>query len=407
MKIARSIKIAARQLQINQSRSLFAALALSLGVAAVVTMAAIGNGAKMETLKQLAQLGTNLITINAGKVNDVISRKDTTDKMTTLRIRDVEVITAAVSSAKAVVPSIDGIMKVKSGPLSYPCMINGVTPLYFQVRNFQLHYGQVFTESDNLFFRRIAVLGSEVNLRLYDGRNSTGETIMIGRNAYEIIGILKSKGMNAEGGNLDAQVLVPVNTAMRRVFNLEYLNHIFVSIDNQNVMKKAEAEIISALRESHRLDIKGKENDFTLDNQLTALETSAGTAKSFTWLILGVSVLALLVGGTGIMAVMMLSVRVRSTEIGLRISVGAKRRDITRQFLIESTLLGLVGGMTGVLTGITFSSVMGMVSVWKIAITPASVIIPVLFSIITGMLSGVLPARKASQADPIIALQKE
>lgn len=407
MKLSRNIRIAARQLQINRSRSVFAALALSLGVAAVVTVAAIGNGAKTETLKQLEQMGTNLITINTGKVNNVISRKDTTDKMTTLRLRDCEVISMAVPSAIAVVPSIDGIMKVKSGSLSYSCMINGVTPGYFQVRNFQIQYGHVFTETDNLYCRRAAVLGSDVNLRLYDGRNSTGETIMIGRNAYEIIGILKSKGMNAEGGNLDAQVIVPVNTAMRRIYNRHYLNHIFVSMDSPDAMKMAEVKIIAALRESHRLDIKGKENDFTLDNQLTAMETSADSGKTFTWLILGISALALLIGGTGIMAVMMLSVRVRIAEIGLRISIGAKRRDITRQFLIESTLLGLVGGLTGVLTGMLFSSVMGMASVWKINITPASVIIPVLFSIIAGMLSGVLPARKASQADPIEALQKE
>jgi putative ABC transport system permease protein len=407
MTLIRIIKISARQLQINSSRSLFAVLALSLGVAAVVTMAALSNGAKTETLKQLEQLGTNLITINAGKVMNVTARKDSTDKITTLKMRDCRAIALTVPSAKAVVPSLDGIIKIKSGSLAYPCMINGVTPSYFSIRNFQIQFGEAFIEPDNTFCRRVAVLGSDVNLHLFDGRNSVGENIMIGKTTYEIIGILKSKGMNAEGGNLDAQVIIPVNTAMRRIFNIDYLTHIFVSVDDPSNMKKAETEIISALRESHRLDIKGKENDFTLDNQLTAMETRTNSAKSFTWLILGVSALALLVGGTGIMAVMLLSIRMRSGEIGLRISIGAKRKDITRQFLTESTMLGLAGGLSGVVAGVVFSTAMGFASVWKITISPASIMIPVLFSITTGLLFGVLPARKASQADPIIALQKE
>jgi|WetSurMetagenome_2_1015567.scaffolds.fasta_scaffold12213_4 putative ABC transport system permease protein len=407
MRLAQTIRISTRQLYINKSRSVFAALALSLGVAAVVTMAAIGNGAKAETLKQLEQLGTNLITVNAGKVMSVVSRKDSTDKMTTLRMRDCELILSAVSSPVVVVPSIDGTRNVKSDALAYQCLINGVTPAYFSIKNFYVQYGNLFTCADNTLSRRVAILGSDVNLRLFNGKNPVGKTILIGKAAYEISGVLKSKGMNAEGGNLDAQVIVPLNTAMRRIFNLDYLNHIFISVANRSLMKSTENEIISALRHGHRLDIRNKENDFTVDNQITALETSADSAQSFTWIILGVSSLALLVGGTGIMAVMLLSVKMRNEEIGLRISLGAKRKDITRQFLIESTMLGFAGGLTGVLSGMVFSWIMLLASAWEIIITPLSVIIPVLFSVTAGLVFGVIPARKASRADPIKALQKE
>ena len=172
-------------------------------------------------------------------------------------------------------------------------------------------------------------------------------------------------------------------------------------------MKEAEAEIISALRDYHRLDIRGKENDFTIDNQLTAIETSESSSRSFTWLIIGVSAIALLVGGIGILAVMLLSVRIRNTEIGLRLSVGAKRSDIIWQFMTESTILGFTGGFTGISIGLIISAIVALSSPWYISVSPASVYISLFFSVLTGLIFGVIPARKASQADPIMALQKE
>ena len=253
----------------------------------------------------------------------------------------------------------------------------------------------------------MAVLGSQVSQSLFGNADPVGEIILIGRVPFKVTGVLKAKGVNAEGANLDVQVLIPVKTALRRVFNADYLDRIFVEVDNPSLMKTTETEIISALRDYHRLGVMGKENDFTIDNQLTAIQTAERSSRSFTWLIVGVSSLALIVGGIGILAVMLLSVRIRNSEIGLRLSVGAKRTDIVQQFMAESAILGLTGGVTGILAGLICSGIMASVSSWHIAVSPASVFVSLLFSVITGLIFGVIPARKASQANPIIALQKE
>jgi putative ABC transport system permease protein len=201
--------------------------------------------------------------------------------------------------------------------------------------------------------------------------------------------------------------LIPVNTALRRVLNSDYLSQIFVEVKKRSKMTEAENQIIEILRNNHRLIIQNKENDFLLRNQETVIETSEKSARSFTRLIIGVSLLSLLIGGTGILAVMLLSVKSRNNEIGLRISAGAKRKDIVRQFLAESAILGLGGGFTGVLLGLLFAGIFAAFSSWQIAIYLQSVLASLLFSLLTGVIFGVVPARKAASADPITALQKE
>ena len=407
MKFYGTIKVALRQLQINRTRTVFAVIALSIGIAAVITMTAIGNGAKAETVRQFEELGTNLITVNAGKITRVMQRKDSSDRITTLRMRDCDVILDRCDGVREAVPSIAGNVKVKYGNTASLCMVNGVTPPYFRIRNFQIRSGELFTQTDNKFSHRVAVLGSQVSQSLFGNADPVGEIILIGRVPFRVTGVLKAKGVNAEGANLDVQVLIPVMTALRRVFNADYLDRIFVEVDNRSLMKKTETEIISALRDYHRLGIMGKENDFTIDNQLTAIQTAESSSRSFTWLIVGVSALALIVGGIGILAVMLLSVRIRNSEIGLRLSVGAKRTDIVQQFMAESAILGLAGGIAGILAGLTGSGIMALVSSWHIAVSPASVFASLLFSVVTGLIFGVIPARKASQANPITAIQKE
>ncbi|HEY4785172.1 MAG TPA: ABC transporter permease [Bacteroidales bacterium] len=407
MKLTKTIKLSFRQLLINRSKSFFAMTGLSVGVAAVITMVAIGNGAREETLRQLDQMGTNLITVNAGKVKKVMERRDQTDLVTTLRMKDCEAILSGCPSVKAAVPSLDGMVKVKYGNTTTKCMINGVSTDYFKVKNFTVAHGDVFSQTDDKLCRRVTVLGGQVNETLFGNENPVGNTVFIQRIPFTIVGVLKSKGVTADGANVDAQVIIPVNTALRRIFNADYLRRIFIEVTDKGKMKASEDEIISVLRETHRLDFKGKENDFTIDNQLNDIQAAESSARSFTWLIAGVSAIALLVGGIGILAVMLLSVRERNEEIGLRLSVGAKRRDIVWQFLTESAILGFAGGFIGFMTGFIISTVVKYTSQWQISISPASVIISLLFSVAIGLVFGVLPARKASQSDPILALQKE
>jgi putative ABC transport system permease protein len=407
MTIKRIIKTSLRQLQINLNRSLFAVAALSVGIAAVIAMAAIGNGARIEAINQLQELGTNLITVNAGKVKNVVQRKDGSDRVTTLRMRDCEKILSHCPTVKEAVPSLSGTAKVKSGNATTQAMVNGVTSPYFKIRNFEIQFGKIFTEDDDRYSKRVAVIGSQVSQNLFGSENPVGKIIMVGKVPFTILGTLKSKGLNAEGANLDAQVIIPVKTAMRRIYNVDYLNRIFVEVEKPALMNKAEKEIQYVLRDYHHLNSREKENDFTIDNQLTAIETSKSSSRSFTWLIVGVSGLALLIGGIGILAVMMLSVRIRSEEIGLRISVGAKRKDITLQFLAESSLLGLTGGLSGIFTGLIIAFILSVFSSWQIAVSATSVIVSFVISAATGLVFGVIPARKAAQSDPIVALQKD
>jgi ABC-type antimicrobial peptide transport system permease subunit len=407
MKLSRAIRISFRQLQINRARSIFAIIALSIGIAAVIVMAAIGNGAKIATISQLEQMGTNLITVNSGKVRNVMERKDKTDRVTTLKLKDCEAILDQCSSVSEVVPSLDGTVKVKYGSTATLSMINGVSAPYFSIRKFDILSGDLFTSEDNKLSRCVAVLGNQVSQSLFGNDDPIGEIILAGKVPFTVIGVLRSKGINGEGANLDAQVIIPINTAMRRIFNKNYVNHIFIEVNNRPEMKLAENEIISILRETHRLDIREKENDFTLDNQLTAIEASEDSARSFTWLIVAVSGIALLIGGTGILAVMLLSVRARNSEIGLRLSLGAKRRDIVRQFTMESSMLGFAGGLAGISLAMIITGILKATSTWEISISSASVFISLLFSVFIGLCFGVIPARKASQANPIEALQKE
>jgi putative ABC transport system permease protein len=407
MKISKTIKLSVRQLVINQSKSFFAIIGLAVGVAAVITMVAIGNGAKEAAIDQLEKTGTNLIVINAGKVKKVMQRRQATDRMTSLKMKDCEAILNSCPSVKEVAPSLDGMATVKNGNQTTKCMVNGVSANYLQIKNFTLDKGEIFSSTDDKQCKRLVVLGWQVNQTLFGNEDAVGKTVFIQRVPFIITGVLNSKGITIDGSNEDAQVLIPINTALRRIYNADYLRRIFVEVKGRQNMKAAENEIISVLRDSHRLDYKGKENDFTIDNQLTNIQASESSSKSFTWLIVGVSSVALLVGGIGILAVMLLSVKERNGEIGLRLSVGAKRKDIVRQFLIESAILGFAGGLTGLTTGFIISEIIKYTSSWNIVLSPGSIFIALLFSIINGLVFGVIPSRKASQTDPISALQKE
>lgn len=392
---------------LNKSRTSFAIVGLSIGITTVMVMVSIGNGAKKKMTEQFEKMGANMIAINSGKMSKVAGREQQINLITTLTLKDAEAIIEECPSVEKVVPTADTYVKIKYGNTASMVMVQGASPDYPEVKNFPVKEGRFFTSKEDKLTKRVAVLGHEVQTILFGNKSPVGETILIGNIPFEIIGTLISKGVSSDGANEDKVVVIPIQTALRRVLNRDFLNRIFVKIKNKESLRSAENEIESLLRKRHKLNVRNKENDFTLDNKLNAMNAEKESSQIFTWLIVGIAGISLLVGGVGVLAVMLLSIRERTTEIGLRISVGARKKDIVWQFLSEASMLGITGGATGVVAGLLIAWIIGATTEWPTYISVNSIAFSVVFSISIGLIFGVFPALKAAKLDPIQALQKE
>lgn len=407
MKLAKNIKLSWKALLLNKSRTFFAIIGLSIGITTVMVMVSIGNGAKRKMAEQFEKMGANMIAVNSGKMGKVIGREQQISLATTLTLKDAEAIVEECSSVEKVVPTADTYVKIKYGSASTMSMVQGATADFPEVKNFRINEGRFFTGKEDKLVKRVAVLGYQAQTDLFGDKNPIGEIILIKNIPFEVIGILASKGVSVEGTNEDKIIIIPIQTSLRRVLNRDYLNRIFVKAKNKNVMNSAENEIESLLRKRHKLNIREKENDFTLDNKLNAMNAEKESSQMFTWLIVGIAGISLLVGGVGVLAVMLLSIRERTGEIGLRISVGARKKDIVWQFMSEASMLGILGGMIGVVAGLLMAWTIGVTTQWQTYISIDSIAFSVVFSITIGLIFGVFPALKAASLDPILALQQE
>ena len=407
MKLYRNIRISRKTLFLHKLRTFLALLGITIGVAAVIIMVAIGEGAQHEVLRQIEAMGTNLLFVNAGRMKTFAGRERQIGIVTTLKIRDSEAIAEECSAVALAAPAQDRTLQVKYGNYSTMTKILGSSSAFQNIRNFPTVKGRFFTEEENKAALRIAVIGSQAFDNLFEGKDPIGETIRVRKIPFDVIGVLKSKGVSPEGSNEDNEILIPINTALRRVFNLNYLNSIYVSVKNRRSMATAEKQIAALLRERHRLDIRNKADDFTIQNQLTILETERATTQAFTTMIAGVAAISLFVGGIGILAVMFLAVKERTNEIGLRMAVGSRRKDIIVQFISEATILGFSGGFMGVFLGTSGAWIVETATKWQTAISLKPIVISLLFSLSVGLFFGVFPARKASLLNPIEALRAE
>ncbi|HDY72487.1 MAG TPA: FtsX-like permease family protein [Nitrospirae bacterium] len=406
MNIAKNIIISQKILLAHKIRTALSLSGIIIGICAVMIMVSIGKGTEEKVISQIAGMGSNLLVVNAGQMKIIAGRARQTKLVTTLEPKDARSIIAKPSSVSYAAPAQYKKLQVKYGNLNTRTNITGTTADILKVRKYSLAEGRFFDEGENNGLRRVAVAGQTVVENIFGQEDPVGKTIHIGKVPFEVIGVFAPKGLDINGTDQDDQIVVPLKTALRRLFNLTYINAIYVQARDSHSMNSAESEIRGILREGHHLR-EGKPDDFTIQNQASVLEAQKESGRTFTLLISSIAAVSLLVGGIGILAVMLISIRERVKEIGIRMAVGAKKSDILIQFLSESLLLSIGGGIIGIISGITASAIIAIFADWPFILPLDVVAISFLCTVIMGIFFGVYPAKKAASLDPVKALQFE
>jgi len=405
MRYRLGLRTAWRALSAHKMRTGLTLLGIVVGVGAVVAMVAIGQGTRSEVLRKVENMGTNLLVVSAGQLKLVAGRQQQAGAAAiTLTEKDARAIGEEVPSVAAVAPAQNKQLQVRFEDLTTTTTVVGTTPEYQVVRNSHPVAGEFFDDEQDRSSARVAVLGQTAVLNLFGTRDPVGETIRVGNVPFTVIGVMEPKGLDISGKDQDDQIFVPLRTALRRLFNLTYLSTVYVSVRDSREMAQAVPAITEVLRERHRLR-PGAADDFTVQSQSAMLEAQAAVSGTFTLLLGSIGGISLLVGGIGILAIMLIAVRERTREIGVRRALGARRKDILLQFLIETSLLSVVGGLGGVAVGVAGALVVSLATGWPMLIPWATALAAVAFSVILGLLFGVYPARRAAALDPIVALR--
>jgi putative ABC transport system permease protein len=405
MKLIKGTRIALKTLFSHKLRTALATLGIFVGVCSVIVMVAIGDGAQKQVLSKIQAMGTDLVIVTAGQVKIIAGRSRQTGNVTTLTLQDAKTISEESQYIKAAAPAQTKKMLLKYESLSTNTSVTGTTEALIPIRNLSVQDGRFFTEDENRTLQRVAVIGKTVAKNLFENRNPVGETIRIGKVSFEVIGVLNEKGTDLVGNDQDDVIYIPINTALRRLFNLTYINNIYVQARGSDDIDKAASEIRDILRERHRL--RNKPDDFTIQSQTEILKTEKETSQTFTNLLGAVAGISLFVGGVGILAIMLISIKERTREIGVRRAVGALKRDLLLQFIVESLILSLSGGIAGILLGIVLSVGASYFTNWPLSLSIPAIVISFLFSAMIGLIFGVYPATKAARLDPIEALKAE
>jgi putative ABC transport system permease protein len=408
MRLGRNLLLSVKAILRHRVRTALALSGTAVGVGAVLVMTAVGEGAEDQVITEIEALGRNLLVVSAADAPRVPWRQRTTPKVTTLTLDDADAILAQASEVSLAVPAQDRAFRAKYGTISTMTKVMGTTPAYEEVRDFRTVQGRYFNEDENRTSARVAVLGSRVRELLFPDGNPVGKTVRLGKIPFVVIGVLESKGATVDGlSEEDNQVLIPIQTAMRRAFNLDFIKMIYVQVGDGDRMGAAEEQIADVLRTRHRTGERGRGDDFAIQNQRLVLEARLETLASFRRMILGLGGVALFVGGVGILSIMLLSVRERRNEVGLRIAVGARKKDILTQFLVEALFLGTVGGAVGLILGLGVAWVVGVTTQWQTSINQTALLVGLSSTLFVGVAFGVFPAQQAAALDPIEALRAE
>jgi putative ABC transport system permease protein len=407
MDLLNIIRVALRALQRNKMRAALTMLGIIIGVSAVVAMVSIGQGAQAAVQAQIDSIGTNLLFVSAGAQNVGGVRSGTGDSGTnTLTVEDLEAIRREVPSVAMVTPTVNARGQLVSGNMNWNTSIQGVSEQYPEVRKWTVQSGEFFSDSDVRTAARVVIIGQTIADNLFPGADAVGQTIRVQNLPFRVIGVMAKKGQDQQGRDQDDIAFTPYTTVQKKILGSPRLQVAYVSAVSPDATYTAEQQITELLRQRHKLTTN-EPNDFTVRNMSDIAEAANETNSTMTILLACIAGVSLMVGGIGIMNIMLVSVTERTREIGIRMAIGARSSAVRSQFLIESVVLSLTGGLFGILLGVAVSLAIPAMLGWPTLISTMAIVGSVIFSAAVGIFFGYYPARKAAALDPIEALRYE
>ena len=408
MDVKSTLKMALVSLKINKMRSILTSLGVIIGVSSVIIMLAVGEGASQKIAKDMESMGSNLLMIHSAAATSGGVRMGLGTKPT-LTLKDANVIEKECIGLLGVAPTSKETQQLTYGNQNWSTNVTGTNSDYIKIRDWEILYGRNFFSEELKNSSKVAIIGNTVSNELFGDVNPVNKTIRIGNVPFKVIGLLKPKGQNGMGQDEDDIVFIPILTAQKKVFGSEFpntVNMIMVKTVDDNQLNVAEQQITEILRRRHKIGVNGLD-DFEVRNLAQMQETIKSSAKTMSILLGAIASVSLMVGGIGIMNIMLVSVTERTKEIGIRMAIGATTFDIRLQFLIESLLLSLFGGVIGIITGVLGAMLIKILTGTNIFITGFSIIISIGFSALIGVTFGFYPAYRASLLNPIEALRYE
>ena len=410
MKFWMAVEIALTALRANRLRSALTMLGIVIGVAAVIAMVAVGSGATERIQQQIEAIGSNLILVIPGSITSNGVRLGS-GATVTLSEDDARAIASECPAVAAVAPTVRGGAQVTYGNNNWATSIVGTTPDYLTIRDQTVVRGNPFSADDGSSGTKVALLGGTVSQNLFGSADPTGQTIRIKNVPFTVDGVLSAKGQSPTGQDQDDVILIPISTAKRQVVGASQANAgsigaIMVQAVDAHSMDQAQSEIEALVRQRHRIQ-PGQDDDFTVRNLSDVFSAQESSARVMSILLGAIASVSLVVGGIGIMNIMLVSVTERTREIGLRIAIGARTRDLLAQFLVEAVTLSILGGIAGILVGVTASALISHFAGWNTLVSPTAIALAFVFSALVGVFFGYYPARKAALLDPIEALRFE
>lgn len=399
------LKMAWRSLAANKLRSFLTMLGVIIGVTSVIALVSMGMGMKQQISDSFSSLGSNMLIVMPGSSNRGGPR-GAAGSITTLTLDDAEAIKTKIKNVANVSPTVQSSYQVVYGHENWNTSVVGVVPAYLAIQSLEVTSGLFFNEHDIAVRNRVAVIGSTVATNLFSTVNPVGKKIRIGNAPYTVIGILKGKGSSAGGQDQDDRILIPLTTAQERLVGITHVQGISVQVSDSNKMDEVQENIEKLLHQRHKIR-EGAEDDFNVRNMASILEELNSATTKITLFIGAIAGISLIVGGVGIMNITLASVTERTREIGTRKAIGATYNSIMLQFIIESTLISVIGGMIGILIGVSLTQIISKLFGAVMVISWLSIVISFGFSLFVGIFFGILPARKAARLDPIDALRYE